>query len=102
MATYVLTFADGRGDVEVVADMFREEPPFIEFVSVPAGGRPQLVASYRDDEVVRIASDVCLGADASMGHTRAIGARFRESATKRSVPNLSRTRIAPSVLPNRR
>jgi hypothetical protein len=54
LATYVLTFADGRDDVEVVADMFREEPPFIEFVALPTGGTPQLVASYRDDEVVRI------------------------------------------------
>jgi hypothetical protein len=54
LATYILTFADGRADVEVVADMFREEPPFVEFVTLPTGGRPQLVASYRDDEVVRI------------------------------------------------
>jgi hypothetical protein len=34
--------------------MVREEPPFIEFVALPNGDRPQLVASYRDDEVVRI------------------------------------------------
>ena len=46
LATYILTFADGRDDVEVVADMVREEAPFIEFVSHPYG-RPQLVASYR-------------------------------------------------------
>jgi hypothetical protein len=25
-----------------------------EFVTLPTGGRPQLVANYRDDEVVRI------------------------------------------------
>ena len=54
MATYILTFADGRDDLEVVADILREEPPFMEFVAIPNGGKPQLVASYRDDEVVRI------------------------------------------------
>jgi hypothetical protein len=54
LATYILTFVDGREPVEVVADIFREEPPFIEFVALPTGGTPQLVASYRDDEVVRI------------------------------------------------
>lgn len=54
MATYILTFVDGREPVEVVADVFREEPPFIEFVAVPTGGASQLVASYREDEVVKI------------------------------------------------
>jgi hypothetical protein len=45
LATYILTFVDGREPVEVVADIFREEPPFIEFVALPTGGTPQLVAS---------------------------------------------------------
>lgn len=55
MATYILTFADGRDDVELVADMYREDPPFIEFIALPPGNQPRLVASYLDAEVVRIA-----------------------------------------------
>ena len=35
LATYILTFADGRDDVELVADMYREDPPFIEFIAFP-------------------------------------------------------------------
>ena len=35
MATHILTFADGRDNVELVADMYREDPAFIEFVAVP-------------------------------------------------------------------
>ena len=54
MATYILTFADGRDD-ELVADMYREDPPFIELIALPPGNQPRLVASYLDAEIVRIA-----------------------------------------------
>jgi hypothetical protein len=54
LALYILSFADGRDDVEIVADIFRERPPFIEFIAVSPDSRPRVIATYRDDEVVRI------------------------------------------------
>ena len=54
MATYILTFTDGRDDEEVTADWYREDPPFIEFLAFAPAEQPRIVASYRDDDVVRI------------------------------------------------
>lgn len=54
MATYIVTFSDGRDDNEVTADWVREDPPFVEFMVNAEGSSPRIIAQYRDENIMRI------------------------------------------------
>lgn len=54
MATFTVTFIGNREDEDVVAESYRDSPPFVDFITPDPGLGPIVVARYRAEDIRRI------------------------------------------------